>query len=247
MTRLMLLLPVLLTPALLPAQPKKDAPRVLVALPFGVAPGKPARLTLRGLKLDTAKEVRVAPAGSVQLRSKGTVSVPNQQELSHLGDTQIEVELTVPAGATGEAVEVVVVTPAGSSAPHRVLLDRAVLVEEKEPNDGFKQAQPVRPGQTVAGGIARTQDVDVYRFEGKAGQKVVVEVAAARHGSALDAYLSLHDESGRVLTVSDDDAGSQDARVEITLPHSGAYLVSVADAHDQGGPSHLYRIHFRVR
>ena len=50
---------VLLMAALAPAQKKpaaKDGPKVLMALPFGVAPGKAAKLDLRGLKLETAKE-----------------------------------------------------------------------------------------------------------------------------------------------------------------------------------------------
>src|SRR5262245_26321915 len=55
----------------------KDQPKVILAQPFGVAPGKATKLTLRGLKLDNAKEVR-AGKGTIKLLKKGKVAVPQQ-------------------------------------------------------------------------------------------------------------------------------------------------------------------------
>ncbi len=247
-----LLLVLLLLPAsVVLAQRKKpmpkDQPKVLVALPLGVPPGKTSKLTLRGLKLDGAKEVRLAGKGSVRLLKKSKVAVPPQQDAQRIGDSQVEVEVTLPADITGEHVELSVTTPAGTSAAHKVLLDRTPPVAEKEPNDGFKQAQQVKIGQTIQGRIDRAQDVDVYRFEGKAGDKLVVEVFAARLGSALDSFLTLHDAEGQILAMSDDIEGSTDSKVEVTLPRAGRYHASVSDAHDQGGPVHVYRLVIRAR
>src|SRR5262249_40742924 len=129
------------------------------------------------------------------------------------------------------------------SPVHPLLVDRDPVASEKEPNNGFRQAQPVQLGQTVEGQIAAAQDVDVYRFEGKEGQRVAVEVLAARYGSALDSLLTVYDADGRALASNDAlDTTTADSRVDLTLPKAGAYFVGVQDANDQGGPAHVYRL-----
>jgi hypothetical protein len=227
--------------------PAKDQPTILVALPFGVKPGAATRLTLRGLKLEGVKEVRVSPKGTVKLLKKRKSGPPNQMEAKIAGDSEAEIELTVPADAPGEAVQVVVVGPAGASAPHPVRIDRAPVVPEKEPNDGFKQAQRVAVGQVIQGTISRSQDVDLFRFEGKAGQKVVLEVHARRLGSALDSVLTLYDGGGAILETCDDIDGGSDSRIEATLPKDGTYYAGVTDANDQGAAFFLYRLTIRAK
>lgn len=241
---------VLLTAALAPAQKRpapKDGVKVLMSLPFGVVPGKAVKLDLRGLKLETAKEVRVSPRGTAKVLNKGKVAVPNTQDASKVGDSRAEIELTVPADLKDDAVELVVVTATGPSPPHRVLIDRGPLVAEKEPNEGFKQAQPIKLGDVVQGTIDRAQDVDTYRFEAKAGQTVVVEVTAARLGGAMDSFLSIHDAAGQIIDSCDDVAGTTDSRIELKVPKDGAYFAVVTDAQDQGGATHLYRLSVRVK
>jgi hypothetical protein len=167
------------------------------------------------------------------------------QDSARVGDTEAKVELRLSSEVAGEAVEVVVTTPAGDTTPHKVLIDRAAVLAEQEPNDGFKTAQPAALGQVVEGVVSRGQDVDVYRFEGKAGDKVVIEVTAARLGSALDSFLTLYDAAGEVVAMNDDREGARDSRVEATLKRDGSYHVGVTDANDLGGPSHRYRLVIR--
>lgn len=243
----LLLLPGLLLTAQEKKTDKKDLPRVIVASPLGIAPGKAAKVVLRGHKLDTATAVRVSTkSATVRLLSKGKAAVPAMQEAARVGDTQAEVEITLPPEVPTGTVELVVVTPTGESAAYRLFVDGAPgALAEREPNNGFAQAQAVARPQTIDGVISPPQDVDVYRFDGKAGQRVVLEAQAARHGSALDSFLSLYDASGRLLASNDDADGTTDSRIEATLPRDGAYLVSVIDAHDQGGPAHVYRLVIR--
>jgi hypothetical protein len=224
----------------------KDAPRVVLAAPLGVVPGTPTRLTVRGLKLDTATAVRFTdPKATAKILNKGKAPLGKDQTPAQVGDTQLEVEVTLPPGAAGSFV---VVTPAGDSKPHELLVDTtAPVMAEKEPNNGFAQAQPIALPQAVDGRIDQPQDVDVYRFAGKAGQRVVLEVFAARHGSALDSVLTLYDADGRELAANDDADGSADSRLEVTLPRDGTYYVSLLDAHDQGGPTHVYRLVARLK
>jgi hypothetical protein len=227
--------------------PAKEQPKVLVALPFGAKPGAAAKITLRGLKLDSAKEVRVSPKGMVKLLSKGNAPYPAPMEAGKVGNSQVEVELTIPADAPGDSVQLVVIGLGGESPPHSVLIDRTPIIAEKEPNDGFKQAQTVSLGQTIQGTISRPTDVDTFRFEGKAGQKVILEIHAARHGSPLDSVLTLYDSTGAIVDTNDDIEGSTDSRIATTLPRTGSYYVAVSDANDQGAAMLLYRLTLRVK
>src|SRR5437899_753655 len=71
---------------------KKDTPRVVVALPLGVAVGTTTKVVIRGLKLDAASEVRFTDASvTAKILTKGKANVPDKQDPAKLGDTQVEV------------------------------------------------------------------------------------------------------------------------------------------------------------
>jgi hypothetical protein len=224
----------------------KGIPRIIFANPLGLTPGKTTHVSLRGLKLDTAKELRFAePKIQVRILSKGRAKPVNQQPPAKVGDTQIEAEMTLNANIKCEAVSCVVVGPAGESPPHQLLINTLPAVADKEPNNGFADAQTVQLPQIIDGVIGQPQDVDVFRFTGKAGQRIVLEVQAARYGSALDSLLTLYDEAGRQLAANDDWNGSADSRLSLTLTRTGTYYVCLMDAQDQGGPAHVYRLILR--
>jgi hypothetical protein len=227
--------------------PKKDSPKVIMAIPLGVAPAAITKVTIRGLKLDKATAVRFQnPKIAAKLLSKGAAPVPDKNP-DKVGDTQLVVEITLPAGLPGEPVTFVVVTPDGDTPPHKLLVATALpVIHEKEPNDGFRQAQKIQVPQVVDGAIDRPRDVDVFQLEGKAGQKIVCEVLAARYGSALDSILTLYDAKGRQIASNDDAEGTTDSRLLVTLPATGTYFLSLIDAHDSGGPTHVYRVVVKV-
>jgi len=238
--------------ALLAAEQKKpdakDQPKVVVAQPLGLAPGKPTKLVLRGLKLDEATEVRLHdPKGSARILGKGKTPLANKEkdDLPRYGDTRLEIEATLAADFAGSTVSVSVVTPAGESPPHPLMVDREPVTAEKEPNNGFDKAQPVRIGQTIEGVINPGGDVDVFRIDGKEAQRLVLEVFAARFGSPLDSLLTLYDADGRIVASNDDSDGTPDSRVEATLPHTGPYFIALVDANDVGSTANVYRLTIR--
>jgi hypothetical protein len=242
----------LLPAGLAPGQRKpadgKDKPKLVVAVPIAVMPGKTSKVIIRGLHVDTATEIRVHdPKSSARLLGKSKVPVPNQQDPALVGDSQVEIEVTLPEDYPMATLSLAVVTPAGESAPYRMGVDAEPAIAEKEPNNGFKNAQPLRVPQSVDGVIGQAQDVDVFRFEGKEGQAVMLEVFSARYGSPLDSFLTLYDAEGQTLASNDDYNGSADSRIEATLPKTGPYYVSLIDANDQGGPAYVYRLSIRTK
>jgi hypothetical protein len=223
---------------------KKEEPRVLLCLPLGVKAGAATKVTVRGLKLDGATEVRFSGAkATAKLVSKGKAPPPDKLPPQKVGDTQAVVEFTVPAGAEGPTLPFTVVTPAGETKAHELLLDAAAPAAEKEPNEGFKQATAVKLPFVIEGAVGRQRDVDVFAFEVKKGQTVVFELQAGRHGSPLDGILTLYGPRGDLLLVADAAEGKGDPRLKAgALTLDGTYYISVIDAHDTGGALHAYRL-----
>ncbi len=228
---------------------KKEVPQVKTVSPKAVVCGQATTITIRGLKIDLASEIRfpdATPPIEASIKTKGKAALPQRQEARVVGDTQVEVELKLPAELPPGVISFVVVTAEGESAPHTLtVLDPQKVIVEKEPNDGFSQAQQIDSGKTVVGSIHQPQNVDVFKFAGKVGQNIIIEVQAARFGSGLDALLTLSNDRGQILAIMDDRPDDVDAVIELTLPADGVFFVSLIDAHDQGGPAHSYLLQLR--
>ena len=119
-----------------------------------------------------------------------------------------------------------------------------------EPNHTVQTAQPVTLPIIVNGRIQRPGEVDVFRFQGRAGDEVVAEVQARRLGSPLDSFLRLTDASGKVLAWNDDYPDKEcgllthqaDSWLCAKLPADGTYYVHLSDAQNGGSDAHAYRL-----
>lgn len=76
----------------------------------------------------------------------------------------------------------------------------------------------------------------VYAFDGKAGQQVTIEMASQE----VDAYLILLTEDGSELAQDDDSGGEKNAKIVITLPTDGTYIL-LANSYE-AGQSGNYRL-----
>lgn len=124
--------------------------------------------------------------------------------------------LSVPAGAESEVrlvgvnVDATVRVKAGGPGdlavpvdPERFRARRALSVVvtaaaepvEREPNDAPVQASPLPGGAN--GRFDRPGDADLYRFDAKAGQRWVIETAAAQRGSRADTRLEVLHADGK--------------------------------------------------
>jgi hypothetical protein len=121
---------------------------------------------------------------------------------------------------------------------------------EQEPNHSPASAQPVKLPIIINGRIAKPGETDVFRFEGRAGERVVAEVYARRLDSPLDSVLKLTDAAGKQLAFNDDfeDKGSglntdhADSYLCATLPADGTYYVYLGDTERHGGEEYAYRL-----
>lgn len=243
------LLPAILAVTPAGAQPKGEPPHVLCSLPVGLRAGTTARFTARGLRLDTATEVRFhEPKTFGSIKTRGPAQAPNPQDVPRTGNTQADIEVKLSPDLGGRFIPFSFVGPGGPGGSVRVFVldEQTRIVPEKEPNNGFREAQsvPLTPGTPAAvqGVITHPHDVDVFRVEGRAGHLLRAEVIARRCGSPLDSLLTLYSESGEEVVSNDDHAGSTDSRLSARLSASGVYYVAVADSLDLGGPSYAYSL-----
>ncbi len=113
----------------------------------------------------------------------------------------------------------------------KVLVTDDPVIVESEPNDTPAQANPIpvpcdRVRADFPGGTADS-DVDLYRFEARAGQRLILETDAARRGSPLDTKIEVLSATGapverlQLRAVRDSainfrsiDSGSTEARID---------------------------------
>jgi len=121
---------------------------------------------------------------------------------------------------------------------------------EAEPNGSAAGAQTVTVPVVINGHIAQPGDVDIFRFEGRAGEEIVAEVLARRLDSPLDSVLRLADETGRILATNDDTEDPEmglvthpaDSYLRVELPEDGAYSIHLSDTQLHGGDAYAYRL-----
>ncbi|WP_020475288.1 PPC domain-containing protein [Zavarzinella formosa] len=226
-------------------KPKDPPPKPLYSFQLAVEPGKPTKLTIRGLRLDTATDIRVQePKSTGKVLGKGRKSaVGNQQSADVVGDSEIDVEVTVPPEVAGGLLAISLIGPGGESKPCAVAInDDTPRLAEKEPNDGFKEAMPLTVPVVVTGGFKQAQDADVFKFEAKAGEEYAISVQAKRLGSPADVLLSLYNADQRVIATGEAREDNPDPALTVKIPKDGPYFISLLEGNDQGGNNFNYRL-----
>ncbi|HBX68360.1 MAG TPA: hypothetical protein DEH25_02955 [Chloroflexi bacterium] len=102
----------------------------------------------------------------------------------------------------------------------------ACPTDNNEVNDAPAQATAITYGSTLHAAICPDWDVDYYKFNGSAGDQILVDIDAKSQGSELDGYLFLLDSDGTSeLAESDDEVAYelQDPLLGYVLTRDGQY------------------------
>jgi hypothetical protein len=118
------------------------------------------------------------------------------------------------------------------------------MVDEKEPNNNFKEPQKLKMNVTVAGVVAN-EDVDYYSVELKKGDRLSLELEGVRLGTSLfDAYIAVFDTKRfEIISVDDTALLLQDPFLTMIAPEDGTYIILVREASYGGGDNGSYRLH----
>ncbi|HEV8067957.1 MAG TPA: hypothetical protein VGP76_09475 [Planctomycetaceae bacterium] len=129
----------------------------------------------------------------------------------------------------------------GLSNPRTFVVGSQSEAREVEPNNDLDRANPLPLNAVVNGTIGSDTDVDVYRFEGKKGQRFVACCRAADIDSRLEPVLELTDSGGRRLGYARQEL-RRDPLVDAVLPADATYFLKVHDLTYRGGPEYVYRL-----
>ncbi len=136
-------------------------------------------------------------------------------------------------------------TRSGLTYARRFWVSQFPTVKEEGENGAFESPQSIPMDVTVEGRL-EPETIDYYVVEGKAGQRLRVELEGMRLTSAprleLDPHVSILNRERFELAVSDDTSLlRQDAHVSLVLPADGHYVIAIRDAAYQGRGT--YRAH----
>lgn len=138
----------------------------------------------------------------------------------------------------------------GVSEPRPFVIGRYAEVADKEPNDHFKQAQPLAALPAVVNGkLEKRGDVDTFAVRAEAGRWLVARLDGYALGSPMDPFLHLLDERGAKLAYSAD-SHNLDPVLAFRIERPGTYHLQVsafvyppaADVQLAGSASCVYRL-----
>jgi hypothetical protein len=225
-------------------------PSVGRVTPPGAQQGTTIALSLEGTNLADARAVLFddpALAGRIVTNEDLGPDVPERDPESTGAPIQdrarkcrLKLEVTVGAKAPPGRHSFRLLTPLGTTNTATLFVGRLPEVTEAEPNGPPGGPQALALPATV-NGVLDKEDVDRYRFDARAGQRLVFEAMASRIGSTLDPVLRLMDANGHELARSNGSA-RPDAMLAHAFAADGAFVVEVSDVLHGGGPGYFYRL-----
>lgn len=205
------------------------APALAAVSPRGVQRGVPTRVKLTGKNLADVRSLKF---------SRGQFEFKLLESSGEEVAAEIVPAANLPRGAYAVAVE----TSGGATGEATLHVDDLPQIEEREPNNRADQATVAAAPAGVWGVLAERGDIDVVAFDGKAGQSIVVELAAKRLGSGLVGVLTLLGPTGQALASENGFDGQEDPLLAQRLPTDGRYAVRIVDLQRNGSPAHFYRL-----
>ncbi|TWT40715.1 Chromosome partition protein Smc [Thalassoglobus neptunius] len=151
--------------------------------------------------------------------------------------------VTIPEDIPAGTVEARVGGLWGFSNPRRFAIDFDPTVLEKEGNNAPEAAATIPMNCVVDGRLDGANDVDWFRFQGSALQRVILSCATASIDSQTEPVLAVYDATGRHRLKWKQASGSGDCTFAFDVPADGEYLLRLHDITFRNGPNFYYRLH----
>ena len=107
--------------------------------------------------------------------------------------------------------------------------------------DGTPIPQDVTLPVTINGRVFPREDVDLWRFDARAGKEYTVEVMAKRLGTGLDSHIEVLDSEGKRVAENGDWFG-EDSFLRFKAEADGKHTVRIYDAAFGGLQHYVYRL-----
>lgn len=221
-------------PALLGQLP---ATRLDGVFPAGGAPGQTVEMTIVGTDLDDVTKLAFSHPGITAVQKMLDPGPFDSGPQPAENRFVVTIKPDVPPGQHAVRCE----GKYGLSNMRTFVVDPLPASLEVEPNNDVEKATEVPIPTTVDGQFATAADLDWYRFQGQAGQRIVIDGLGRRLDSRTDLRVTLAAADGRILAESR--AGRLgEPGLDVTLPAAGVYFVKARDALHAGGGDYVYRL-----
>ncbi|PQO44803.1 PPC domain-containing protein [Blastopirellula marina] len=199
--------------------------------PSGLQRGTEVEILLRGVRIHDAEEVLFFEPG-VTMKS-----------LEKVDDKQCKIVLSATPECRLGQHALRLRTASGLSDAYLFYIGALQEVAEKEPNNDFKEPQPV-PMESTVNGTVQNEDVDYFVVEAKKGQRITAELAGLRLGRTFfDPYIAILNEQRFELAKSDDEPlVFQDCVCSLIAPEDGKYIIQVRESSYGGNGNCVYRL-----
>ncbi len=230
------------------------APYIEYLYPAGTQQGKTIEITLGGRSLDGAREVWVSGEGVTGEVLEVNLPTPEQireaQKRDEVAAQTARLRLTIAPNAKTGVRDLRIMAKEGLSNRFRFEVGNLTEVSEEEPNSVFASAQTLPALPLVVNGQIKNADRDFFRFQARAGQRLVIEVK----GRAIKPYLAdavpgwfqpriaLYNSAGDLIAEEDDFRSDPDPVMFFTVPADGDYVLEIWDALSRGRDDLVYRV-----
>ena len=199
-------------------------------------------LSPRGIQSGETTLIRLLGSNLVALTA---VKFSNTNLSGHIiasSTNSAKFEIISPKSLARGPQEASVVNSNGESPRLKFYVDNVAQYEAKEPSAASAPEHLPRLPVAVWGALSKPGDVGAFEFEARAGESVVLDLAAKQVASKLDnGELVVFDASGHVLAENNGFEGG-DPLLVFTPQREGQFTVRVADRMAGGSPEHFYRL-----
>ena len=197
--------------------------------PLAVRRGVAVEVTVSGSDLDKAAQLWTSFPARVE-------------RLGEASSGRARFRVTAEATALDGRGAVRVLGSNGVSNPVFVWIDDLPGTSSIKTNHTHATAQSMSFSSAVDGACDELH-FDWFKLHAGSGQRVSVEIVAARLGSKLDAVVRVVNGAGRELAYNDDAPGQRgDSFVAFTAPVAGDYFIEVHDVNYGGGADFFFRL-----
>lgn len=202
-------------------------PRLTTTMPMGMQAGSAGEVLIKGEYLDGPRSL---------MFSDPRIQV--EQVLDESGEIDVDRFLvTVPEGVEPSLVEARVMTRLGVSSPRAFSVSDLPEVTQSVASTDLEKAMDLGI-PSICNASMPPESVCYYRIECAAGQRLMIECAAKKIESKLNAVLIVADDQGRDLVVQ-----RRGDRIDFTAPSAGQYYIKVHELTFKGGPEYFFRLH----
>jgi hypothetical protein len=215
-----------LAPLLVAQSVGLPAPRLLTTMPMGGRAGAQVEVKVTGENLEDVEQLAFSDPRIAAISKPNAMGQPIPNEYI------VTIAPDCPAGV----YEARVMTRLGVSSSRAFSVGDLAEVNQKQPNSSLATAMEL-PLNSIGNAIASAKGIDHYVFEGRKGQRVIVDCATRGIDSKLDAVVVIGDAAGRDLLVE-----RRGGALDFTVPDDGRYVIKVHDLTFKGGPAFFYRL-----